>query len=932
MKKIINLVFLVFFCPLVLGAYVNTHIQNAGQNEAVTQSQANQTLDLSSQTFGLTGPFSLGMQYSHLFGAYLTGAFTQAFLQANAFSITGEVGKKQYRINGTLAREVTSHQRVKVSAEHLSQKASYDFASGSTDQWVGQNAYGLTYQFLLANKILKDINLNTFYSRTVGKTLRSVNFTQGGILYQNLRHIAGGIERSISAGVDLLPLHKSLVGLQLSYDDVYYHGRYENLDSDNKAGLGATISLEQLVTRHVKFKLLASNRQTDNTYQAEIDWLLRTVPGSQLILQLNGERIIGKSGMSNDSQVGVNLSYAFGGNTIGHPAQYDDFSNSGSLGNLSDWTATPAVYMDQVLAVKDEAKIALMPSTLFGKGGLQSAENSDEYTVIAYVNKPLDLDVSKYFQKPKTAGSTYHYSAQGLPNELQLKDHELLGKFTKKEVGTYNVTLHRTNNQKTKLMDLQDAQFMEVQNNSPVKLKIKVMAGDVPYPETQNKPHDQVLQPGDNVNLKFTGLYFFDSDYEDGLFFDPAYRMGNTNFSATGLDGSNLQFSVSSHIITYDQRQVLQYTLEIKGTLPQDSEGKTFNVSIAAANGIGPATGTQDFKIKVLSQPSMDMNTQKVTYNQSASIDMTPYLHPGTGNAIAKVTSPTLSNDSLNFTVDNGKTTLSSTIVSHGPTMSDETIDDVIVTDNQGDFSPKQSMKLEIAGPPVWKSNPDNITYKVGESISKIPLAEHFDIPQNSGQINDWDIEVKGQNGFDMKGAAAVEAITGLHIVNNELVGQLKNIVMFSPFTVIVAAKNAQGSSIDNAPIMPSPKSAEFQMTVDSANDVDQYCPDISQLTEDSTRHISGVNSQGIVFISPTNQQLVEGKKLEALNFASFDKNSDRKNKLACEYHVENGMFYDIVAKTTFKSDSLFKNGTKLCGKSFDNQNNIPVTDCPLRT
>lgn len=808
MKKVINFIFLLLLCPLVMGAYVNnTYFKTADNNNAITQAQADQTLNLSSQTFGLHGPFSVGLQYSELFGPYLSGAFTQSFLENNAFSIGGEAGKKQYRINGTFARALTSHQRVKVTAEHLAQDASYDFASGSTNQWVGQNAYGLTYQYLLTNNLFKDFNVNTFYSRAIDKNLSSVNFVQGSTLYRNLRHIAGGTDKSVSAGVDLLPLPTTLVGAQINYDDVHYQGRYENLNSNNNTGLGATLSLDQLITHHVKFKLLASDRQTGNNYQAELDWLLKTAPGSQLTLALTGDRMIGKSGLSNDTQAGINLDYTFGGSNMGHPATFGDLSTSDSLGDLADWTSTPAVHMDQVLAVKDEATVALGPAPV--PQGVQSQGTlGDEYTVIVYAGQPVDLDVSSYFPKNLDA-STVQYSAQNLPQALQLKDHELMGEFLKKDLGSYAVTLKETSAQPNNLLKAQDGQFMSVQDNQQVKLNITVKSGDVPYPGPYKPYPDGIsYSPGDPVDIKLTGRY--DQAVSPlGLFVDPAFATAHLDLSLSGLEGSNLTWSYTKS----NDPQIDQGTLEIKGTIPVNAPEHTYNVSISASNWNGSGTGTQDFKIIITSNPYMDPNTQQVTFKQATTpIDMTQYVHGGR-SAVQSVSSTAMTQAGLNFNVSGGNTYLQGT-PTHVPTFSgqDLTISDVIVKNSDGDSSTPQSMDLQIAGPPVWQDNPDNVTYLAEDTITPIPLTSHFKIPVNSGDINAWDIEVTGQNGFDAKGAQAVLDKVGLSIdAGGDLIGTLKDVSADSPLQVIVTAKNPQGSSID---ANGNAKNLTFQMIV----------------------------------------------------------------------------------------------------------------------
>ena len=67
---------------------------------------------------------------------------------------------------------------------------------------------------------------------------------------ENFRRIAGGTDKSASAGVDLAPSSSTAVGLTLNYDDVHYNTKYQN--NQDLSGLGATVSLQQLITHRLK--------------------------------------------------------------------------------------------------------------------------------------------------------------------------------------------------------------------------------------------------------------------------------------------------------------------------------------------------------------------------------------------------------------------------------------------------------------------------------------------------------------------------------------------------------------------------------------------------------------------------------------------------------------------------------------------------------
>jgi len=413
MKRIVPILFFLLISPIIVGAVSNQQAVLQQQNVAIQDP----TLNLTSDMFGLHGPLSIGLQYSETFGAIFQGRFTQSIFKHNAISIGAEYGANQRRIDATAARALTNNQRLKVTAENLAQNIDFNFASGTTSEWVNQPGYGLTYQYLIANKLVQDLNLNATYSRAIGETLRNKNYVNASsTAVTNLRHIAGATDVGASAGVDLQPLPSTLIGLQLNYDNVNYNARYSDNDAKNASGLGATISLNQLLSRRVKLQLLASNRKPYDDYKAGVSWLMSSAPGSQLEVVLSSDRLIAQTGTNNDTQVGLNLNYSWGGDTKTAPALYR-LSTQDTLGDLSDWTGQPAVHMDQVLAVRDEATIAapvsLMPPLLFAKKKTQSSPDAP------YVNPNFPQPVPI---QPATQGHAFTYSMQALNYDLTSPD------------------------------------------------------------------------------------------------------------------------------------------------------------------------------------------------------------------------------------------------------------------------------------------------------------------------------------------------------------------------------------------------------------------------------------------------------------------------------------------------------------------------------
>jgi hypothetical protein len=340
------------------------HIHNPSlfPNQQSAQNQQNNA-EINSGMFGMNGPLSLSSDYSTQYGFIVSGQYTQAFGQNNAASLELDAGAKERRINGTWATAISNHQRLKLSAEYLQQKMDFGFLSGEVNKWVGQQAYGLSYQYLLNNKFIQSINANSTYSTVKSQSLAN-KIMPNDSDWINVRRIAGGTDKSFSGGASFTPFSTTKLDLALDYDeltyDIKYHNQYQQ--AKNARGLGVTANLSQLITKHVKVQLGGSDRKIYDSYQAEIDYLAHTHPGSQLSFGLSTARTIGSAGLPNDTRLGLHIDYAWGGNTDANTAAYTASNPVNSKANVRDdlaqWAADPAVHRSQVLAVADQKLIS----------------------------------------------------------------------------------------------------------------------------------------------------------------------------------------------------------------------------------------------------------------------------------------------------------------------------------------------------------------------------------------------------------------------------------------------------------------------------------------------------------------------------------------------------------------------------------------------
>jgi hypothetical protein len=401
-------------------------------------SSDDQTLTLKNDMFGLHGPFSLQAVYSKLFGMTVEGTYTQVLGLKDAALIELDLGGKQRRIAGTWGHALTSTQLFKLTAENLSQNLDFDFVTGKIRKWMYQNAIGGSYAYLIKNGLFNDINLNAYYSKANSKNLPSIDYTSGTGVFRDFRRIAGGVDKSASVGVHLLPTPATLIGIAADYDNVSYKMRNDLSTKRDENGLGATVSLDQLINDHIKFNLLASHRKPYQDYKAEVDWLVNSAPGSSLELGVLGERVIGNLGTRNDTQGGVNFAYTWGGNPTAKPMLYGVPKADTGISGLRDWVSNPAVRMEQVLALKDERIQRIGTVTTHTQPKL-AANNGNAIEI--HPGETKQIDVTQYFasHSDNKNASKIVYTVKALPkgHDLKYQDGKLIinqDSFTKKDV------------------------------------------------------------------------------------------------------------------------------------------------------------------------------------------------------------------------------------------------------------------------------------------------------------------------------------------------------------------------------------------------------------------------------------------------------------------------------------------------------------------
>lgn len=354
-------------------------------------------------------------------GPSLQLSATKGLSENTAFSVLGEGGPRNMRVGGTLGWGMTYYQRLKMSAELLRQKITYQFYDGPQHPWVSQVALGIDYQYDFHETAPIDTQFDVagYVSHAPSKNLGVASSSA----YITGRRIAGSTAVGVSPGVTVSPWYGTSVTMRLNYDSIRYNT--VNRSSANTRGWGGTVGLTQMISDDVNLNLSASRRQPFNDYQADIAW--GNIPYYGMwTFKVFGEYTVGKNSLPSTYNVGIGADYLIGTperqsapvrqmpvksravykdrvykdavykDQIIPPVEWNEDDNINQ--DLLKWTSIPAVRMPRVITITDE-NLCVAPTKL--------ADIPDQGTIVF---PPYTFDVSPYF-----SGTNLTYTVNGAP-------------------------------------------------------------------------------------------------------------------------------------------------------------------------------------------------------------------------------------------------------------------------------------------------------------------------------------------------------------------------------------------------------------------------------------------------------------------------------------------------------------------------------------
>lgn len=298
---------------------------------------------------------NLALQEDSMLGWF--GQFTTAFSldSEHAAALEFDLGPKVQRINTTYGFAINDKNRLKLTAEYLREDLDFEFYTGDTTQWIGQGAFGATYQYVLDSSWLKNLSLNSHYSSAQSKNLSTqiISYDDGSTL-SDYRHIAGGKDLNGNADIGLALWRNSLLTLGPDYDRVRYDTKYDIQSGNDAQGWGGHAHLAQGLKHNVSLDLDSTLSQVYHIYGAALNWVWHSNHKAAFSTGYNSSYTQDRTAQRNFWINSLTLNIVWDPVQSSYSQETRAETADSNLTPLLSWVQTPAVYMADVLAISDE--------------------------------------------------------------------------------------------------------------------------------------------------------------------------------------------------------------------------------------------------------------------------------------------------------------------------------------------------------------------------------------------------------------------------------------------------------------------------------------------------------------------------------------------------------------------------------------------------
>ncbi|MCB1827914.1 MAG: hypothetical protein KDH94_05750 [Coxiellaceae bacterium] len=323
--------------------------------------------------------------------------------QKNVGTVSVELGQDNYRISGTIASRIGAEQNqaVKVTAETLWQKPSFDFYTGVVNHWVHQTAIGASYAYFPSldcnpDSLVDFYEVNGYISEAPSVDLAPITVFDANLNQNitNFRRIAGSTADGFAAGAHFHLGNGFNFEALGNYDYVKYHT--VNIATLKQDGIGGTIKLRKNFVQCTSVEGEASFRKPYTEYKATLSHSFDTAAG-QIDVGAHASWIKGSSLLRDQTIYGASLSFA--------PDKHEDCHCRGRR-ELGDWMSKPAIHSPTVLTIADNS----VPNIGIGNNTCVPPTAVGGPTIAIPVppnTNPGTFDVAPYF-----AGTSLIYTIQ----------------------------------------------------------------------------------------------------------------------------------------------------------------------------------------------------------------------------------------------------------------------------------------------------------------------------------------------------------------------------------------------------------------------------------------------------------------------------------------------------------------------------------------
>ena len=319
---------------------------NQTQNPSVQQQPVGNlktAIPVSNQTFGFTGPVSFNVRYDQDLFWILDAGYAQSFGNRAAIALKASAGQNELRGNGTLGFAISPKQQIKITYEYLTQNLPFDYAAGTVNEWVSQNAYGAAYRYMVGNSILQGIELSGSWTQANSKELSDIDLhnADGSFAGVDQRRIAGGQQKNGLASVILTPFKNTILKVGAGYSASSFDTKWSS--DQAQSTVAYAVEATHLLTPKTLISTSVNNTSTNRAHTVKIS---RILPGN-----IEGN-ITGQYNVSHVEGIDSNASVTAG---LSYPAP-KTYSNmfAGGIGDLKSWVQQPVIYNARVLAIAEE--------------------------------------------------------------------------------------------------------------------------------------------------------------------------------------------------------------------------------------------------------------------------------------------------------------------------------------------------------------------------------------------------------------------------------------------------------------------------------------------------------------------------------------------------------------------------------------------------